>query len=204
MADLHSTQPVELLNVYAKAFVRFLSKIQVSETHAYNGTPCWIWQGSTNPVTGYGEFKIDARRCAVLPRSSPHRYAFLYFVGTIPEGQEIDHLCHVRNCANPLHLRTLTHSENQNNRRNCYVNSGVCKNGHKMEGDNVRLDKRGRMKCKACNREKVKEFYQRNPGYNERRYGRNRRKGVYVPVAHRLITGPKDDAEIIVNPEPSL
>lgn len=191
MADLHSTHPVELLNVYAKAFLRFITKIEVSETQFYNGSPCWIWKGLTNSVTGYGEFKIDAHRKSVLPRSSPHRYAYQYFVGAIPDGEEIDHLCHTRNCANPLHLRTLTHGDNQANRRNCYVNSGQCKNGHKMEGDNVRVDKNGRKKCKACNREKVAEFYARNPGYNERRYGRNRRKGVCMPAEY--VKRPQDE-----------
>lgn len=193
MATSHSTHRVELLNVYAKAFIRFITKIQVSETQFYKGTPCWIWKGAINPVTGYGEFKIDASRDPVVPRSSPHRYAYQYFVGAIPEGQEVDHRCHVRACANPIHLRTLTHAENQANRANCYVNSGECKNGHKMEGENVRVGKNGKQYCRTCTRENVKRFYANNPGYNETRYGKNRRKGKYIPVKERQ----KQQEEII-------
>src|SRR5262244_2273460 len=32
--------------------------------------------------------------------------------GTIPEGYEVDHICHVRRCVEPSHLRLLTHREN--------------------------------------------------------------------------------------------
>src|SRR6266446_4500104 len=32
--------------------------------------------------------------------------------GSIPEGHEVDHICHVRRCVEPTHLRALTHREN--------------------------------------------------------------------------------------------
>ena len=32
--------------------------------------------------------------------------------GTIPEGHEVDHICHVRRCVEPTHLRALTHRQN--------------------------------------------------------------------------------------------
>jgi hypothetical protein len=32
--------------------------------------------------------------------------------GTIPEGYEVDHTCHVRRCVEPTHLRVLTHRQN--------------------------------------------------------------------------------------------
>ena len=32
--------------------------------------------------------------------------------GTIPEGYEVDHLCHTRRCIEPTHLRLLTHRQN--------------------------------------------------------------------------------------------
>jgi HNH endonuclease len=32
--------------------------------------------------------------------------------GVIPEGHEVDHICHVRRCVEPTHLRALTHQEN--------------------------------------------------------------------------------------------
>jgi hypothetical protein len=32
--------------------------------------------------------------------------------GDIPEGHEVDHICHVRRCVEPSHLRLLTHRQN--------------------------------------------------------------------------------------------
>src|SRR5262249_29476867 len=32
--------------------------------------------------------------------------------GPIPEGYEVDHICHVRRCVEPTHLRAVTHQEN--------------------------------------------------------------------------------------------
>src|SRR5712691_10368343 len=32
--------------------------------------------------------------------------------GVIPEGHEVDHICYVRHCLEPIHLRALTHRQN--------------------------------------------------------------------------------------------
>jgi hypothetical protein len=37
---------------------------------------------------------------------------FTLFYGAIPAGHEVDHICHVRRCIEPTHLRALTHREN--------------------------------------------------------------------------------------------
>jgi len=37
-------------------------------------------------------------------------YEIVY--GTIPQGVEVDHICHVRKCVEPTHLRLLTHRQN--------------------------------------------------------------------------------------------
>src|SRR4029450_4556740 len=37
-------------------------------------------------------------------------YEMVY--GPIPEGYEVDHICHVRHCVEPTHLRVLTHRQN--------------------------------------------------------------------------------------------
>ena len=41
-----------------------------------------------------------------------HRFAYELLVGPIPAGLVLDHLCRVRNCCNPAHLLTGTHSDN--------------------------------------------------------------------------------------------
>jgi len=40
------------------------------------------------------------------------RVVYEQHYGAIPAGHEIDHICHVRRCVEPTHLRLLTHQEN--------------------------------------------------------------------------------------------
>jgi len=150
-------------NIKAKprrpAIIRFLEKMQVSEYLFYGDSLCWEWRGTKSPTTGYGQFKSDGRRGAKL--SSPHRFAYEYFIGPIPDGYEVDHLCQVRHCCNPLHLEAVTVQENRKRRDALKTH---CKYGHELSGDNLLNSKSGIRKCRLCNRERVKKFHQRNPG----------------------------------------
>lgn len=67
-------------------------------------SPCWIWQKSLN--LGYGQAVADGKPIGA------HRLAFATFVGPIPDGLCIDHLCNTRACCNPDHLEPVTSSEN--------------------------------------------------------------------------------------------
>lgn len=66
---------------------------------------CLLFTGHLTP-TGYGVFKIGRKS------HGAHRVAYREFVGPIPSGWEIDHLCSVRNCVEPTHLEVVTRSEN--------------------------------------------------------------------------------------------
>lgn len=146
--------------------IRFLEKMQVSEYLFYGDTLCWEWKGTKSPTTGYGQFKPDGRRGAKL--SSPHRFAYEYFIGPIPEGYEVDHLCGVRHCCNPLHLEAVTIQENRKRRD---AKKTHCKNGHRLDGDNLapvsELAAKNRRKriCRICANERARQFIKRNPGY---------------------------------------
>jgi hypothetical protein len=70
-------------------------------------TPCWR---DRRPLakTGYG-------RQITLPdgrQVQPHRAYYEHFVGLIPAGLELDHLCKNLWCVNPGHLEPVTHTEN--------------------------------------------------------------------------------------------
>jgi hypothetical protein len=41
-----------------------------------------------------------------------HRFAYLEFVGPIPDGLVLDHLCRNKKCVNPDHLEPVTNAEN--------------------------------------------------------------------------------------------
>lgn len=71
-------------------------------------TGCWLWLGHIR-ANGYPSFSI----CQPPKWSAlAHRWAYEHFVGPIPEGFEVDHLCRVTICVNPGHLETVTKQVN--------------------------------------------------------------------------------------------
>lgn len=79
---------------------RFLAKVSPCPI-----TGCWWWTGAVQ-APGYGRFGI-ARQTFYA-----HRISYSLFVGTIPVGLEIDHLCRQPGCVNPRHLEPVTHRVN--------------------------------------------------------------------------------------------
>lgn len=74
---------------------------------------CWRWQRIKNR-SGYGHIKIAEKNVGV------HRVAYETWVGPIPDGLEIDHICGVRDCINPEHLEAVTHLENLRRKSRAY------------------------------------------------------------------------------------
>lgn len=72
-------------------------------------TCCWLWQGSTSGGfrgRWYGEIQYERRRWPV------HRLVYTLFVGEVPDGMVIDHMCGEPRCCNPGHLEAVSHAEN--------------------------------------------------------------------------------------------
>ena len=125
------------------ALERFLAKVDKTET-------CWLWIACKS-TAGYGDFGNEGEA---------HRWSYKHFVGPIPEGLELDHLCRVRNCVNPAHLEPVTHRENVlRGDAPCAKNALVthCPAGHPYDDENTRQMPRGGRKCRACHRKWVKE-----------------------------------------------
>lgn len=140
----------------------FRAHYLVSETKFYQGTPCWIWTAATHKKTGYGSFGWGRRSYSI----QAHRASYRLHVGEIPEKLQIDHLCRVRNCVNPLHLDAVTCAENL--RRGIGQKIGEfhaakthCPRGHEYTPENT-YDipglPRGRQ-CRQCKREWDRAHY---------------------------------------------
>jgi hypothetical protein len=109
---------------------------------------CWVWQRCIDN-NGYAMASVGGATCRI------HRLSYELFVGQIPKGMHIDHLCRVRGCVNPQHLEVVTPREN--------ILRGVgisaqhaaqteCKNGHPFTEDNLVNTSSGKRRCKACSR----------------------------------------------------
>lgn len=122
---------------------------------------CWPWP----KVTPYGYGAVYYRGRNTLA----HRMAYELFVGPIPAGMTVDHLCHDPNkcdldtkcphrlCCNPLHLEAVPQSVN-NHRGNTWSGRNFrkthCKYGHPFTSDNVILYRNGRHRaCLKCRQE---------------------------------------------------
>lgn len=94
---------------------------------------------------GYGGFRYKKINTA-------HRFSYLMFVGDIPKGLVIDHICRNRACCNPEHLRVVTHQENilcGNGATAKHAKKTHCIHGHEFTKNNTRLTRHGR-KCIKC------------------------------------------------------
>lgn len=68
-------------------------------------TGCWLWTQGIN-AEGYGDLVWDGRGARA------HRVFYQLYRGPIPSGLTLDHICRVRHCVNPDHLRPLSNRDN--------------------------------------------------------------------------------------------
>jgi hypothetical protein len=123
---------------------RLYRKLRI-EDRGYD-TPCWLSYQGINP-DGYATLRVDGIGWLA------HRLSYTLFVGEIPEGLILDHLCRQHNCINPEHLQPVTIGENI--RRGEHPNvvawrEGRCLQGHRLTEDNITMRSDGRVRCRKC------------------------------------------------------
>lgn len=128
--------------------VRFMAKVEKMKSG------CWEWTAYRDD-DGYGKFKVRAGF-----QQAAHRTSYELFVGPIPDGLQLDHLCRNPGCVNPEHLEPVTCEENIHRGDAGQHNAAKthCPQGHPYDEKNTRygVQRRGRAirQCRACDRER--------------------------------------------------
>jgi hypothetical protein len=123
-----------------KLYKRFDAKVRK--------TPhCWEWIGAKSD-TGYGSIGVEGKTCHA------HRLSYERYVGPIPQGMQIDHLCRNRACVNPDHLEAV--SPKTNSRRGAQVALKThCAQGHPWTAEHIYLRPGSDKKmCRTCSIER--------------------------------------------------
>ncbi len=157
------TRPVPKTRSRLQRFIRKISFDDVSG--------CWIWTSLIAP-NGYAVLYDGAKG-----RKQPaHRIAYEIFVGMVPFGLELDHLCRVRHCVNPEHLEAVTHLENVRRgiaaikkKRGIFPKGAGgwqklnthCPKGHLYSGENLYVSPKGFRACRECRRECTRAWKKR-------------------------------------------
>lgn len=118
---------------------------------------CWIYLGYVSRG-GYSQIWIKPGI-----RKYRHIAAYELFIGPVPEGMQLDHLCRRPACFNPRDLEPVTPRENVL-RSDAWagVNSRKthCPQGHPYDGVNAH----GRRICRRCTRATALAHYHRKAG----------------------------------------
>lgn len=146
-----STTPIDPETLTDAVRRRFDAKVAEPDE---NG--CRLWCASLSRK-GYGHFGLRGRGMV-----GAHRVAYvLAYREDIPQGMALDHLCRVRHCVNPEHLRVVTNGQNLRAPGSEHwarerSEKTHCSRGHPLSGENVNAYQlrrgRGRRQCEACMR----------------------------------------------------
>lgn len=130
-----------------KRDIRFLGSVD-----NWGGEGCWLWTKTLN-TQGYGRFNVGGKHV------SAHRLSLVMNGRPLIDGLVVDHICRVRRCINPEHLRQVTSRENILEPRsegpttkNHYMSA--CLMGHALTGKNLIVKKykngTSQRRCRQC------------------------------------------------------
>ena len=107
--------------------------------------PCWLWTGCV--VEGYGYVQFIGKAWRV------HKLVWERLFEPVPADYQLDHLCCVKRCCNPLHLEPVTAATNAQRRVLANGLKTHCVHGHRFSPENTYRGKNGSRTCRTCARD---------------------------------------------------
>ena len=128
-------------------FRRFTAKTHITESG------CIEWTAARDR-NGYPQLTLSGKS------KYAHVVAYEHWVGPVPDGHEVDHLCRNRGCVNPTHLEAVTEFINKSRRYR--PDPTKCGAGqHDWIPENWYTSGHGTKYCKPCAKAKAKAAYRR-------------------------------------------
>lgn len=125
---------------------------------------CWLWKGGINS-RGYGVVWVNGAN----GNKRAHQVFYGQLVGPVQAGLVLDHICRVRHCCNPKHMRQITAVQN------VMCGNGItakntkkthCKKGHELTHENTYYVSGGERRCRICEIEKSRKYRLKKKGTN--------------------------------------
>jgi hypothetical protein len=120
---------------------------RLRDRYTVDSNGCWVWS-SALATNGYAPMGFKGRDIWA------HRAAYELWVGPIPKGLELDHLCRNRACINPSHLQPVTRHENWRRGESPPARNARkthCSRGHEYTPQNTYRDRRTNYRrCREC------------------------------------------------------
>jgi hypothetical protein len=154
-----------------RVIARIFDRVDCSDV-----TACWMWPGAVySPGCGHISWQVNNQQF----HRTVHRVVYEALVGPIPEGMDLDHLCHDpaichpdpasacphRRCCNPSHLEPVSRSVNLRRGGTVAAERAArthCPQGHPYDDANTYFDTKGRRVCRECSRAWNRDYASRN------------------------------------------
>lgn len=110
-------QPIDSIQRYYCLMPRRITDAEREARYVVKREGCWVWLGA-HTRAGYAIFTAD------YTNQYAHRWIYQRYIGEIPDGLTLDHLCHDpkecvggktcphRGCVNPRHMKPVTRGAN--------------------------------------------------------------------------------------------